>query len=338
MSTPTALVVFGSRTSEDRYGVVSGNRVAEALTKKGWSVDTLHARDGLAIAERLMTRPPTVVVPVGFGPPAEDGHIAALARICGVPCAGPTPAAGALMQDKAQLSKIVDAVFGPGSGVRSPRGCVVTRRDRLERAQEKIKGLRTPLLVKPSFSGSSEGLMVTDSRDDALAAAASLLDIEGKVLVQELEQDIVAEVSCTVIDMRHGPVYLPVVEIKKGESVVFGIEEKFGESSLDRHIIPARLDAGIAARLEAAVLHLHEEVGAVGLTRTDVLVKADGELVILELNGIPGLLPSSIACDAARAAGINFEELCEHYLASAYLPRAEPSVWEVHHGHGDTNH
>lgn len=323
----SVLVVYGSRTSEDSYGVTSGNRVAEALRVKGWRVEKLHAREGRAIIERLMNRPPKVVVPVGFGAPTEDGHIFGLARLCGVPCAGPTPAAGALMQDKYQTSLIVDAIFDSASMVRSPRGFSVTRKTRPDTAQELVERLSSPLLVKPSFSGSSEGLLVTNSADEALSKAQALVEFEGKVLVQELEQDVATEVSCTVLDTPEGPRYLPVVEIRKGESVVFGVEEKFGATSLDRHIIPARIESETAARLEAAVLKLHEAVGAKGLTRTDVLVKRDGELVVLELNGIPGLLRSSIACDAARAAGLSFEDLCEYYLASAYLPRNEPNIW-----------
>ena len=56
--------------------------------------------------------------------------------------------------------------------------------------------------------------------------------------------------------------------------------------------------------------------------------KANRQIVVLEINGIPGLLESSIACDAAHAAGICFDELCIKYAESAYLPRAEPRIWE----------
>jgi D-alanine-D-alanine ligase len=104
-------------------------------------------------------------------------------------------------------------------------------------------------------------------------------------------------------------------------------EAKFGATARDRHIVPARLRRDVARIVEEAVLSLHEVVGCVGLTRTDILVLEDGEIVILELNGIPGLLQSSIACDAALAAGISFDELAVRYAESAYLERAEPRIW-----------
>lgn len=323
------LVVIGSRTRENGYGVASGRRVADALRRHGWDVEVLHAAEGAAVMRRLLEDPPGVVVPVGFGPPCEDGHISAACRLAAVPCAGPTPASGGLMQDKSALSRLVDALFPDGSGVRSPRGCTITRGIDGTVFRARVRALTPPLLVKPAFSGSSEGLAVAGTHEEAMSAVALILDYEGKVLVQELEHPILSEVSCTVLDGAEGPHFLPIVELRREGELVLGPEEKFGPEGLGRHIIPARLDAGLVLRLREAVLTVHDAVGAVGLTRTDVLIRKDGELVILELNGIPGLLESSIACDAARAAGLPFDELCIRYLQSAFIPRAEPRVWEA---------
>ena len=88
------------------------------------------------------------------------------------------------------------------------------------------------------------------------------------------------------------------------------------------------LSPEIASRVGTAVMELHEAVGCVGLTRTDVLILPDGEIVVLEMNGIPGLLESSIACDAAQAAGISFDQLSVDYAMSAYIPRPEPRIWD----------
>jgi D-alanine-D-alanine ligase len=321
------LLIIGSRTSEDRYGVESGGRVAGALRRVNWNVEVIHAREGRAILRRLVDHPPQLIVPVGFGTPCEDGHIFAAARLAGIPCAGPTSAAGSLMQDKAALSRFVDALFPLGSGVRSPRGRVLTSNLSRDETEFCIKSLGTPLVVKPAFGGSSEGLSVAFTYAEAIEAITTLVQNESKVLVQELEQTISHEISCTVLDGLDRPSFLPIVELRREDVPVLGREEKFGTAAFDRHIIPARLTADVAARVEKAVWILHDAVGAVGLTRTDILVLFNGEIVVLEMNGIPGLLESSIACDAARAAGISFENLCVRYAESAYIPRAEPNVW-----------
>lgn len=323
-----ALVVMGSRTGENKYGITSGTRVAEALIRRGWIVTTIHAADGGALMRHLLDERPDVVVPVGFGPPCEDGHVCAVARMAGIPCAGPTPGVGGLMQDKSALSRIVDAIFPPKSRVRSPRGCALTDGLDLAVAADRVRQLTPPLVIKPAFSGSSEGLGVAASHEEALAQVRALVAVEGKVLVQELERPVLSEISCTVLDTRDGPQLLPIVELKRDDVLVLGPEEKFGAEGLNRHIVPAKLTAAITARIGNAVLALHDAVGSIGLTRTDALVLPDGEIVVLELNGIPGLLESSIACDAARAAGISFDELAVRYAESAFIRRPEPRVWE----------
>ena len=324
----TALVVFGSRTAEDKYGITSGMRVAEALKRRGWGVTTLHAANGRAVLRRLLEEPPDVVVPVGFGAPCEDGQICAVARLAGIPCSGPTPSAGGLMQDKSALSRIVDGLFPPAMGIRSPRGHAFTNARPAEALASYIRELNPPLVVKPAFSGSSEGLLVVTSHDAALDAATKLVVAEGKVLIQELEQPVLAEISCTVLDTADGPLQLPIVELKRDDVLVLGPEEKFGARALNRHIVPAVLTSDVRARLRDAVRTLHNEVGSIGLTRTDALVRPDGEIVLLEMNGIPGLLECSIACDAARAAGISFEELAIQYAESAFIRRPEPQIWD----------
>lgn len=322
-----ALCVVGSRTNENRYGIASGARVARALQNKGWSVTVVHAMDSAEIADQIARGGFDAVVPVGFGPPCEDGHIFAVARMHGVPCAGPTPSVGGLTQDKSALSRCVDALFVSDPKVRSPKGCWISENISGSFASELVSQFRPPLLVKPNFSGSSDNLSVHVTHNEALSAAQSLLASEGKVLIQELETEIAREVSCTVLDCADGPRFLPIVELRRDDVQVLGIEEKFGVDALGRHIIPARLDVELSKRIENAVLTIRRELGPIGLSRTDILVTFDGTLVILEVNGIPGLLESSIACDAARAAGVSFDDLCLIYAMSAFIKRPEPRVW-----------
>jgi D-alanine-D-alanine ligase len=231
------------------------------------------------------------------------------------------------MQDKSALSRIVDAIFSPESRVRSPRGCVLTDRLDPKVAADRVRQLTPPLVIKPAFSGSSEGLGVVKSHEEALLQASALVVVEGKVLVQELERPVLKEISCTILDMPDGPQLLPIVELKRDDVLVLGPEEKFGAEGLNRHVVPATLTREITARISCAVMALHDAVGSVGLTRTDALILPNGEIVVLELNGIPGLLQSSIACDAARAGGISFDELAVRYAESAFIRRPEPRVW-----------
>ena len=322
--TKHALLIVGSRTAENRYGVISGQRVATALSSRGWSISTIHATDGHDILRHLLTQPTDVVVPVGFGAPTETGDIAAISRLVGVPCAGPSPSVGNLIQDKEAFSRLVATMFLPETMVRSPVGFSINPDTTGEEMRSQIARLSPPFLIKPNFSGSSEGLLITSLMSEALQLAKSLLAHEGKVLIQELEQEIRNEISITMLDAEVGPILLPIVELRRDDVAIMGVEEKFGSDSLGRHIIPARLDPASIQRIEQAAIAIRQKIGPVGLSRIDALVLASGEIVILEMNGIAGLLPTSIACDAARAAGMDFADLAEGYLATAYVNRPEP--------------
>lgn len=321
------LVVSGSFTAEDKYGRISAGRVSDALTRAGWAVSVLHASERGKILQTLSDGQYDLVVPVGFGPPCEDGHIFAVARMAGIPAAGPTPAVGSLTLDKAMLSRVVDSVFGPGAGVRSPRGIAVSGHMPFSDFAQKLSGISGPFVVKPNFSGSSDGLSVCASLQSAHAAVLAMLPSETSVLVQQLEGPVTCEVSCTTLTTDAGTVFLPIVELAKGGALVMDAQLKFGDSATSQHIIPPRLPRSVLNSIETTVMLLIDVIGAVGLSRTDLLVMENGDLVVLEINGIPGLLPTSIAVDAAAAGGISFDDLSLKYAMSAFLPRKEPNVW-----------
>lgn len=320
------LVVVGSLTSEDVHGRSSGRRVAEALRERGATVDTVHSSAYTEIAHRLISNPPDVVVPVGFGVPTESGGIHTLSKMLGVPCAGPNALAGSIMLDKGMLESLV-ATTCSDLGVRPPVGISVPCNFSTELVTMMLDGSSGPFVVKPNFGGSSDNLYVAMTAIEAARLAVEVAGNEGRVLIQQLEAPILAEVSATVLDEPDGPRYLPLVQIDREDTVVFGPEQKFGPTASQRHRIPADLPSEICERIRDAVLRLQNRLGAVGLTRWDALVLPDEQIVLLEANAIPGLLPSSIAVDAAAAGGISFPQLCEAYAASAFLPRPEPNVW-----------
>lgn len=322
-----ALVIFGSLTNEDKYGRASGERVVASLTRKGFLVEALHASDRKSFLCALSNTPPDLVVPVGFGPPCEDGHIFAVARLAGIPCAGPSPAAGSLMQDKSNLARVAAAVFGSGTGIHVPQGVSISGPLAFDEFTSVVRSVKPPYIVKPCFSGSSEGLGVFDDLYLAYESTMNLVAIEGEVLIQHLEHPTLCEISCTMVEDLSGSRLLPIVELTKGDARVLDAKLKFGQDAKSQHVIPARLPLAVEMKIKWALPILHKAVGAVGLTRTDIIVRPDGDLVILEMNGIPGLLETSIASDAAKAAGIEFDDLAEMYAMSAFLPRREPKVW-----------
>lgn len=321
-----ALVVIGSANSERPYGLISGRRVAQALSDLHWDVRIQDAARPAAVFLEIAQGPnDQIVVPVGFGVGIEDGAVYSMARMLKVPCAGPNPTTGTLALDKALFAQFVAGGFADSDDVDTPRSVIINSGDAPAAVRTRIETLDLPLIVKPNFGGSSAGLAVAETYAAAVAAAARLLQTEPRVLVQNLVLPS-REISVTVLDTAAGPRILPIVELMR--ETVLGEDEKFGVGARDRHVVPAPLDPAVEQRVHEVVLKLHDGMRACGLTRFDILL-VDRRICLLEANAIPGLLPESIACDAALAVGISFGELAEQYALSALLPRHEAAVTAV---------
>lgn len=319
----SALVVMGSQNAENRFGIQSGKRVAQALKNRGWQISVSEVTQMRKLMRNLKAKKFEVVVPVGFGlGSGEDGTIYTLAKAFGLPCAGPGSSCGAICTDKFVFQSLVDGLFSSkqASGpllVKTPKTVLITRLKNNNLLRDEIKGLHLPILLKPVCGGSSIGIEVVRSHDEAIHCASRIKRNNDRFLAQEYIHG--REISVTLVDRPGGVLVCPLVELNKGGSLIMGYKEKFDQSANSRHIIPAPFANAITEAIKNIVLRLHDHVGFRGITRVDAIVRENqSEIVILEANPIAGLLESSIAVDAAYAAGIDFEELAEEYALTAF--------------------
>lgn len=318
-----ALIVIGSETEEREFGITSGLRVAASLSRR-WDVTVQDVAEMELVIHRLLKRP-DIVVPVGFGLGIEDGTIHSIATALGLPCAGPDSTTGRIATDKQVFSDFVRGVFVSDSQVGVPRGFDFSPMDPPEKLGIHLTTLASPLVIKPDTGGSSVGLEIANDTEHASRIILGRRARGEHILVQELIAPS-REFSIACLDGETGTTMLPIVEIVRER--VFGFEDKFGAASQDHHVVPAQIDDALASRLRASCLKLHRALRACGLTRYDLLVsEPDGYISFLECNPIPGLLASSLACDAALAAGIDFDSLAHSYAESAFLPRLARSPY-----------
>lgn len=313
-----ALVIIGSRSDEREQGLDAGPRVAQALRRRGWEVEEIDGGMPHHVVARLMTTDPgTIVVPIAYGVGGgEDGLFHSVASLLGIPCAGPNGTTGGLSMDKYLFQLAVDGLFKDDPSVRTPKTCVFTESSPLDQSRQRVAALGSPLIVKPNFSGASLGVSIATTPEEALDLVRALLPSAHKVLCQELVTPA-DELSVTVLDRSHGPEVLPIVWIQRS-GMVYGYDDKNQPDANQRHIIPAPIDQRRADDIIAACRRLHDAIGACGLFRYDVLVTTR-EIVFLEVNSIPGLMQTSIAPDAAKAAGITYDSLIEDFALSSLL-------------------
>ncbi len=163
-----------------------------------------------------------------------------------------------------------------------------------------------PLVVKPVRQGSSVGLQFVERSEDWHNALAEALKFDSEVLVEE--KIIGRETTVGILGGRA----LPVVEVRP-KAGSYDYHNKY-TAGCTEYFCPAPLDAATTKRIQDAAFGAFKAVGGRDYARVDVMVRAGGEPVVLEVNTLPGMTETSLLPKAAAAAGLNYAQLCQRMV------------------------
>jgi D-alanine-D-alanine ligase len=305
------LVLAGGLSYEREVSLSSGRRVTDALAGLGVEVELVDI--DAQLLPRLLQDPPSAVFLAVHGIEGEDGGLRDALDVSGVPYVGATGAAARLAFDK----PVAKAIVGR-AGVHTPASVALQHaafRDLggaalLDRVVERL-GL--PLVVKPARGGSALGVTVVRNAAELPSAMVGCYSYDGVAL---LERHITGvELAVSVIDDGSGPVALPAVEIE-ALSGTFDYASRYTAGMTEYHV-PARLSPEAAAAAGEVAVLAHRALGLRDLSRTDLIVSADGAIQYLETNVAPGMTTTSLLPLAAAAAGIELGALCRDLLHRA---------------------
>ena len=179
-------------------------------------------------------------------------------------------------------------------------------------------GWQPPVVLKPVRQGSSVGLQFVDRVGDWSAALAEALRYDSQVL---MEERIVGRE--TTVGILAGAA-LPVVEVRPKEGT-YDYDNKYTTGATE-YFCPAPFDAPITRRIQAVALGAFQAVGGRDYGRVDVIVRPDGEPVVLEVNTLPGMTETSLLPKAAAAAGLSYPELCQRMVTLAMARNAKLKI------------
>ncbi|WP_397222484.1 D-alanine--D-alanine ligase family protein [Nocardiopsis lambiniae] len=307
------LVLAGGLSPEHEVSVHSGRSVAEALRRL--DVEVQVADVDSTLLDRLAADPPQVVFPVLHGSAGEDGTIREVLELIGAPYVGARPAACRLAYSKPAAKALMAA-----HGVRVPRGAVLPKSAfhdlgapaLLTRLADR---LGSPLFVKPDRGGSAFGATPVTGVQDLSAALVSCFAYSDSALVEEQVQG--TELAVGVLDTGNGPVALPPVEIVP-DGGVYDYAARYTAGRTE-FFCPARVTDEVVEAAREVALAAHRTLGLRDLSRTDLIVTDDGEVIFLETNVAPGLTETSTFPMAASAAGLDFAVLCRELAHQALL-------------------
>jgi D-alanine-D-alanine ligase len=291
---------------------------------RGAHIAALRPSGALDI-ERVMEREQVDVAVIAMHAPyGEDGTIQGLLEMLGMPYTGSGVLASALAMDKLRSRQIFEWHRIP-----VPAYCSITEdrwRDRARVHHDVATDLGYPCVVKPNAQGSSVGVSIVRDPSGLDPAIDMAFGFGPVVLVEEYIEGM--ELACSILDDpdRDAPMALPLIEIVPHHEF-YSYDAKYAPGGSE-HIIPARLPEDVTARAQALAVRAHQALGCEGMSRVDLLVHGT-DIVVLEVNTIPGMTPTSLLPDGAKAVGITFPELLDRLIQHALRrarTRGEPRM------------
>ncbi len=300
------MVVCGGISTEREVSLRSGKAIYEALLRKGYLNSVLFDLTRDNIAQILAARPDIVFLGL-HGKGGEDGSIQGMLELAGIPYTGPGIATSAVCMDKILTKRVLD-----NAGLPTAR-FEVFRKDECSDvkavADTLIKKLGLPMVLKSPCQGSSIGVVIVHTEDEMAPAIEEVFKYGDHLLAEQF----IDGTEVTLPIMGNGELTIfPVIEITS-EREFYDYTAKY-TSGLCHHIIPARISKDVERSLGELGRKAYRVLNCKGLSRIDFIVDKVAGPMIIEVNTLPGMTDMSLFPDAAKYAGVSYEDLVEKFL------------------------
>lgn len=300
-------VLFGGRSSEREVSIMSGTGVLNALRSRG--VDA-HAFDPAtqSLGELEAAKFDRAFIAL-HGRGGEDGVIQGVLETLRIPYTGSGVQASAIAIDKVFTKRIWETHKLP-----TPRYRLIESAERTH-LNNVADDLRLPLIVKPPNEGSTIGISRVLGYSDMNEAFTLARKYDDVVLAEEFVEG--RELTCAILGEGGQAEALPLVEIRAPDANYDYHNKYFGEET--KYLCPAPIDDALSDAIRQLSVRAYDALGARGWGRIDIMLSKRDEPYLLELNTSPGMTGHSLVPIAARAVGVNYEDLVLRILALATL-------------------
>jgi D-alanine-D-alanine ligase len=321
-------VLMGGRSSEHAISLASARSVVEGLDPERYEVRSIEiSKEGrwhslprarlAELGEAGRNRLPIpadddpqpfgevdVVFPVLHGPFGEDGTVQGLLELAGVAYVGSGVTASALCMDKDLFKSVMR-----DKGVPVTRSVAVRRWSR--NGVESPFGF--PVVVKPARLGSSVGISIARSPEELEPAVALAFEHDEKVILEEYVRGV--EVECSVLGNEE-PIASVPGEIVPLKADWYDFASKYDEDGMEL-VIPPRIPEEAIARVQEVSVAAFLASDCEGMARVDCFYREDGEVLVNEVNTIPGFTATSVYAKLFEASGISYSELLDRLVGLA---------------------
>ncbi len=305
------LVLDGGLSTEREISKKSGKAISNALFRSGFEVLEFDFKG--SIEKVIGEFGPDAVFIALHGKFGEDGTVQGMLELSGIPYTGSGVLTSAICMNKLVTKRLLNSF-----GVKTPK-YISLRFGETISFKESLRILDTDkVVIKPIDQGSTIGITITNSEKEFEAGLKEAFSLSTELLIEEFVKG--KEITVSLIGNGENIEILPVIEIiPKNE--YYDFESKY-VPGMSTHLIPANIKPETYKEAQSVSLKVYRELGVRDFGRVDLIVDEDESVYVLEVNTIPGFTETSLLPDAAKSAGISFEELVKR-IAEFALSRKE---------------
>ena len=296
-------VLYGGISAEREISLKTGAAVLRALKELGYAVVGVDA--GLDLPAQLKEAAIELAFVALHGRFGEDGRVQGLLEMLQLPYTGSGVLSSSLSIDKVATKQMLLYHELPTPGFE-----VVKTKEQADRLLNNSRHF--PLVVKPAREGSTIGISIVHSLEALRHGIDTAAALDGTVLVEEYIDGL--ELTVSVLNGEA----LPIIQIVP-RSGFYDFHAKYTPGQTE-YLLPAPIDAGVYTQMQQAAVAACEVLGCRGAARVDFMLR-EKEFYCLEVNTIPGMTETSLLPKAAKAAGLDFNQLVEKILLDAGIDK-----------------
>jgi D-alanine-D-alanine ligase len=248
-----------------------------------------------------------VVFPILHGPFGEDGAVQGLLKLAGIPFVGAGVLGSAIGMDKDVMKRLLR-----DAGIPIAKFLVFKQEDWID-FEKVIAEIGLPFFVKPANLGSSVGISKVKTKEDFDTAIGQAFEYDTKLLIEEFVDG--RELECAVLGNQN-PVASGVGEIIPTHEF-YSYEAKYIDEHGAALEVPAKIPETVSERVRSLAIKTFKVLSCEGLARVDVFLQRDGNLLVNELNTMPGFTKISMYPRLWEAAGMSYSELISRLIEFA---------------------
>lgn len=295
-------VLFGGKSAEHEVSLQSAKNVINALDKSKYQVISVKINKAGKFNFETIKKF-DLVFPVMHGPFGEDGSMQGLLKLAGVPFVGPSVLGSAVGMDKDVMKRLLrDAGIPIGKFLTFFAGDKISFED-------VKKELGLPVFVKPANLGSSVGINKVKNEKDWKHALKDAFLYDSKIVVEENING--REIECSVLGNEDPIASIPGEIIANQE--FYSYDAKYIDQGSVAEI-PAKIDKKIAQEIQALAVKVFKVLNSEGMGRVDFFLKEDGEILVNEINTIPGFTSISMYPKMWEKSGLPLPKLLDKLI------------------------